>query len=256
MDTNKIKIRTLIVDDEKLAREKIARLLGDISEIEIVGACENGLEAVSFIERHQPDLVFLDIEMPGLDGFGVLKDISNEVLPVFVFVTAYSEFAVKAFEVNAVDYLLKPFNESRLRLAVDKVKAQIESASPKEREKKILALLEDLKTKDKFAERLVVKDSGRMLLIKTKEVDWIEAAGNYVKLHIGKSAYMLRETMKKLELKLNPKKFVRIHRSTLVNIDRITELQPLFSGDYSILLDDKTELSMSRHYQKSLRKLL
>ena len=250
------KIRTLIVDDEKLAREKVVRLLEGVKEIEIVGKCANGLEAVSFIEEELPDLVFLDIEMPGLGGFEVLRRVSNVSLPIFVFVTAYGEFAVKAFEVNAIDYLLKPFDRSRLLTAVEKVKAQLESTTPKDRERKILSLLENLNSENKFIERLLVKESGKMILIKTKEVDWIEAAGNYVKLHIGKSAYMLRETMKRLENKLNPEKFVRIHRSTLVNIDRIIELHPLFSGDYSVILNDKTELPMSRNYQKSLRKLI
>ena len=251
-----MKIRALVVDDERLAREKIERLLDGEPDIEIIGSCANGLEAISFIEDHRPNLVLLDIEMPVVDGFEVLRHISSELMPIFIFITAYSEFGVKAFEVNALDYLLKPFDKTRLLSAVAKVRAQLDSSAYSDREERILSMLEGLDTAKDFAERLVVKNTGRMLLIKTKEVDWIEAAGNYVKLHIGQSAYMLRETMKKLEHKLNPEKFVRIHRSTLVNIDRITELHPLFSGDYSVVLEDKTELSMSRYYQKSLRKLI
>ena len=252
----KDRIRALIVDDEKLAREKVERLLDQESDIDVIGKCANGLEAIAFIEERQPDLVFLDIEMPGIGGFEVLQNLSPDVLPVFIFVTAYSEYAVNAFEVNALDYLLKPFDRERLVSAVGRVRVQLKSSIDIDREKRIESLLENLGAEKEFPERLVVKNAGRMLLIKTKQIDWIEAAGNYVKLHIGQSAYMLRETMKKLENKLNPEKFVRIHRSTLVNIDRIAELHPLFSGDYSVVLEDKTELAMSRNYQRRLRELI
>jgi len=250
------KIRTLIVDDETLAREKVERLLDQETDIDVVGKCANGLEAIASIEDQKPDLVFLDIEMPGIGGFEVLQNLSPEVLPIFVFVTAYSEYAVNAFEINALDYLLKPFDRERLVAAVERVREQLKFSVDVNREKRIESLLASLGAEKEFSERIVVKDDGRIHLIKTKQIDWIEAAGNYVKLHIGRSAYMLRETMKRLEDKLNPEKFIRIHRSTLVNIDRITELHPLFSGDYSVVLEDKTELSMSRHYQKRLRELI
>ena len=250
-----MKITALIVDDEPLAREKIRRLLRDENEIEILGEAVSGAEAVEMIERQKPDLVFLDIQMPEMNGFEVLQSIENGNLPAVIFVTAYDQYAIKAFEVHALDYLLKPFDLERLQTALERVREHLETKNFGELDERLLSLLSDLKTKKEFPERLVLKTAGRVYFIKTSDIDWIEAAGNYVKVHIGGNTHLLRETMNKTEAKLNPDKFWRIHRSSLVNIDRIKELNPLFNGDYTVILQDKTELTLSRNYHDRLREL-
>lgn len=249
------KIRTLICDDEPLARERIKRYLGSEPDIETVGECSNGQEAVAAIAELSPDLLFLDIQMPELDGFGVLKAIGPEKIPVVIFVTAYDKYALSAFDVHALDYLLKPFNRDRFRRALVRARMQIEHDRLGQMDQRLLTLLEDLKTEHKYLERLVVRSVGRVVFLKTDEIDWIEAAGNYVRLHIGRDGHLLRETMSHLEAKLNPDKFLRIHRSTLVNIDCIKELQPLFSGDYTVILRDGRQLTLSRSYREKLLEL-
>jgi len=249
------KIRTLICDDEPLARERIKRYLGSEPDIETVGECSNGQEAVAAIAELSPDLLFLDIQMPELDGFGVLKAIGPEKIPVVIFVTAYDKYALSAFDVHALDYLLKPFNRDRFRRALVRARMQIEHDKLGQLDQRLLTLLEDLKTEHKYLERLVVRSVGRVVFLKTDEIDWIEAAGNYVRLHIGRDGHLLRETMSHLEAKLNPDKFLRIHRSTLVNIDCIKELQPLFSGDYTVILRDGRQLTLSRSYREKLLEL-
>jgi two-component system LytT family response regulator len=250
-----MKITALIVDDEPLAREKIRRLLCHENDIEIIGEAVSGAEAVEMIEAQKPDLIFLDIQMPEMNGFEVLNSIKNGAMPAVIFVTAYDKYAIKAFEVHALDYLLKPFDLERLQSALKRVREQMETKNHGGFDEKLISLLSDLKAEKEYPQRLVLKTAGRVYFIKTSDIDWIEAAGNYVKLHIGKDAHLLRETMNNTEAKLDPEKFLRIHRSSLVNIDRIKELNPLFNGDYLVILQDKTELTLSRNYHDRLREL-
>lgn len=242
-------IRTLIVDDEPLARERLKRFLRDESDIELIGECGDGDSAVSDIKSRKPDLVFLDIQMPEKNGFDVIRSLGPKKMPIVIFVTAYDQYALQAFDVHALDYLLKPFNKERLRRAVSRVREQFVQKSTTSLDDRLLSLLEDLRPEKKYIERLVVKTSGRVFFLKVDEIDWIEAAGNYVKIHIGREAHMIRETMNGIENKLDPEQFMRIHRSTVVNIDKIKELHPMFSGDYAVILRNGAELSLSRNYR-------
>ncbi|HEX8287881.1 MAG TPA: LytTR family DNA-binding domain-containing protein [Pyrinomonadaceae bacterium] len=250
-----MKIKTLIVDDEQLARERVKRFLRDVADIEIVGESANGDQAVSMIKSEKPDLVFLDIQMPEKNGFGVLKSLDAKTVPTVIFVTAYDQYALQAFDVHALDYLLKPFNRERLLRAVSRAREHIERRNFGNLDERLASLIADLKQEKKYLERLVVKSVGRVFFIKTDEIDWIEAAGNYLKLHVGRESHLIRETMNAVEAKLNPDKFLRIHRSTVVNIDRIKELHPMFSGDYSVILRNGTELTLSRNYRERFLEL-
>ncbi len=249
-------IRTLIVDDELLARERIKRFLALERDLELIGECAAGHEAVTAIQTLKPDLVFLDIQIPELDGFGVLKAIGVEEMPAVIFVTAYDRYALQAFDVNALDYLLKPYNRERFRKAVERARAQLSNGARGELNERLLSLLENFKTESpRHLERLMIKSSGRVFFLRTEELDWIEAEGNYLRLHVGRESHLLRETMNRLATKLDPEKFLRIHRSTLVNIERIKELQPLFSGDYVVILRDGKQLTLSRSYRDKLLEL-
>jgi two-component system LytT family response regulator len=245
-----VKIRTLIVDDEPLARERVKRFLRDEKDISIIGECGNGEDAVEAIQREKPDLVFLDIQMPEKNGFEVIRSLDYKQLPTVVFVTAYDQYALQAFDVHALDYLLKPFNRDRFQRAVVRAREQIEDRRRGDLDERLTSLIENLKSEKKYLDRLVVKTVGRVFFLKTDEIDWIEAAGNYVKLHVGRESHMIRETMNGIETKLDPDKFIRIHRSTVVHIDRIKELHPMFSGDYAVMLRDGTELALSRNYRE------
>jgi two-component system LytT family response regulator len=250
------KIRALIVDDEPLARERILDLLAGDTEIEVVGECGDGLSAVAEIERHQPDLLFLDVQMPELDGFGVLEAIDETKAPVIIFVTAYDQYALRAFEVHALDYLLKPFDRERFDKALQRAKHQIAREGAGAVNQELVALLADLKARPKPLERLVIKSGGRVFFLRAEEIDWIEAAANYVKLHVGKESHLLRETINGLAAKLDPDKFLRIHRSTIINLERVKELQSWFHGDYVVILKDGTQLTSSRNFREQLHKLL
>lgn len=248
-------IRTMIIDDEPLARDRVRRFLRDEQDIEIVGECGNGADAVTEIRTLKPDLVFLDIQMPEKNGFEVVRSLGARDLPIVVFVTAYDQYALQAFEVHALDYLLKPFNRDRVRRAVDRARQQVTHRRMGSIDERLASLIADLKQEKKYLERLVVRSVGRVFFLKADEIDWIEAAGNYVKLHSGRESHMIRETMNGIEAKLDPERFLRIHRSTLVNIDRIKELHPMFSGDYAVILRDGTELALSRNYRDRLLEL-
>ncbi len=250
-----MKIDTLIVDDEPLARDRVKRFLRDEHDIRIIGECGNGREAVAAIRERKPDLVFLDIQMPEKNGFEVVKALDERTMPAVIFVTAYDQYALQAFDVHALDYLLKPFNRERLHKAVSHARDQIETRRIGNLDERLASLIKDLKSEKKHLERLVVKSVGRVFFLKVDEIDWIEAAGNYVKLHAGREAHMIRETMNGIEAKLDPDKFLRIHRSTVVNIDRIKELHPMFSGDYAVILRNGTELALSRNYRERLLEL-
>jgi two-component system LytT family response regulator len=250
-----VKIRALIVDDEPLARERIRRFLARESDIELVGECSDGREAVESIRQLRPDLVFLDIQMPERDGFGVLEEIGAQELPSVIFVTAYDRYAIKAFDFHALDYLLKPYTGERFRRAVERARAQLQRATGGHIDERLISLLEHLKAEQKYLERLMVKSAGRVFFLRTDEIDWIEAEGNYVRLHVGREAHLLRETMNRLASRLDPEKFLRIHRSTLVHIERIKELQPMFGGEYTVVLRDGTQLTLSRSHRDKLLEL-
>jgi two-component system, LytTR family, response regulator len=247
-----MKIRTLIVDDEPLGRERIRALLARDPEIEVVEECPDGRRAVAAIERSRPDLVFLDVQMPEMDGFAVLEAIAGDHMPAIIFVTAYDRYAVQAFEVHALDYLLKSFDRDRFSAALERAKEEIHRSKTGVLNERLAGLLEDLQAKQKRLTRLVVKSGGRIVFLRVEEIDWVEAADNYVRIHAGRESHLIRETLQSLEGRLNPEQFLRIHRHTLVNVDRIRELQPIFHGDYLVKLNDGTELTLSRSYREKL----
>jgi two-component system LytT family response regulator len=268
------------VDDEPLARQRLRSLLKNEPDFEIVSECANGREAVAAIRDLEPDLVFLDVQMPGMNGFGVLEAVGPDRMPPVIFVTAYDSYALRAFEVHALDYLLKPFDRDRFGKALKRVKEEMSARMNQQAGEKLAALLEQARTDEpgslagklkeasskhlqeevqkgrKSLDRLVIKSAGRVFFLRADEIDWIEAAGNYLRLHSGGETHLLRDTMNNLEARLNPAKFVRIHRSTIVNLERIKELNLMFHGDYLVVLQDGTELTLSRSYRPKLQELL
>jgi two-component system LytT family response regulator len=249
-------IRACIVDDEPLARERIRSLLSAEPDVEVVAECADGGAAVDTIRSTRPDLVFLDVQMPVLDGFGVLQTLDADVPPAVVFVTAYDQYALQAFDVHALDYLLKPFNGRRFRKALQRVRAELTRDNGPGVNERLLSLLEGLRQDKRAPERIVLKSAGRVSFLKIDEIDWVEAEGNYVRLHVGAHSHLLRETMKGIETRLDGERFIRIHRSTIVNTDRIKELHPLFHGEFAVILCDGTRLTASRGPENKLRRLL
>ena len=247
-----MKIRTLIVDDMMLARERIRMFLVNDPEIEIVGECGDGDKAVEEIKNLKPELVFLDVQMPGLDGFGVIEKIGIEQMPSVVFVTAYDEFAIKAFEVSALDYLLKPFEEEQLIRAVKRTKREVQKRQANDLNDHLRQLLATVKPEAKYLKRLIVKSGTQTILVQTEDIDWIGSAGNYLELHVGRETHLVRERISQMEQKLDPEKFARIHRSTIVNLDRVKTLKHLFNGDHLTILSDDTKLNMSRTFYEKL----
>jgi two-component system LytT family response regulator len=251
-------IRTLIVDDEPLAREGLRVRLSREADVDIVGEAIDGDSAIEAIHALTPDLVFLDVQMPGLGGFDVLERVSGTHLPVVIFVTAYDQYALKAFDVHALDYLLKPFSDARFAQALDRARQAVtSSASDADRDvdRRVAALLAaraDAKPVKTWLTRLPVKDRDRFLLLRVEEITWIEAAQNYVQIHARKHEFLVRCTMADLESQLDPAKFSRIHRSALVNLDRIREIRPAWHGDFDVILEDGTQLKLSRHYRDRL----
>ena len=249
----KSKIRVAIVDDEPLARERLRNLLGRDAEIEIVAEASDGRAAVKAIEKGEPDLVFLDIRMPGLDGFGVLDALRVPRLPVVVFVTAYDRYAVKAFEIHALDYLLKPFHRDRFEETLRRAKAAVRRGAA-DHLSRVFGWLEDAQPSRRSARRFLVKTSGRVVFVRAEEIDWVEAAGNYVRLHVGAASHLIRETMEKIESRLDPDRFARVHRGAIVNVDRIRELEPMFRGEYAAVLRDGSRIPVSRGHRLRLEK--
>ncbi len=249
-------IRTLIVDDEPLGRGGISARLQNETDIEIVGECANGRLAVAAIRQHAPDLLFLDVQMPGMSGFEVLQATGADAVPAVIFVTAFDEYALRAFDVHALDYLLKPIDDERFRLALQRARAHLQQKTESALGQRLTALLSSLPSNDaalpKVRERFVIKSSGRISFIKAEEVDWIEAVGDYARLHVGKQSHLIRETMSALAAELDAR-FLRIHRSLIVNAERIKELHPLFNGEYNVILHNGTELKSSRGYREQLR---
>ena len=245
-------LRTILVDDVKLARQRLRRLLGAFPDVEVAGECADAASAIATIAELAPDLVFLDIEMPEQDGFAVLAELPAAARPAVVFVTAYDQHAVRAFEANALDYLLKPVEPARLAATLDRVRAQRASGVGNAKLDALLRALE----RDRYPTRLAVRGNDGTQLVRVAEIDWIEAAGNYLCVRAGKVTHVLRETLTQMESRLDPARFVRIHRSRIVNIDRIVKLSPLFNGDHTVQLGDGTELTLSRTYREALFRAL
>ncbi len=246
------KIRTILVDDEYLARQMSKEYLADYPNIEIIGECSSGKQAVKAINSLQPDLIFLDVQMPELSGFGVLNKL--EKIPFVIFSTAYDKYALQAFEVNAVDYLLKPYDRQRFNQAVQRVLERIENNAPSNEQ--LQSLINSIQMDKADTKRLWIKENGSLKPLKLQEIDWIEAMDDYACLHVGKANHLVNHTMRELEAKLGDKMFMRIHRSTIVNLDSIQQLRPIGDGSYQVILKDGTELSLSRGQAKKLKKLV
>ena len=252
-----LKLRALIVDDEPPARAILRQMLKDDPEVEIIGECANGKEALIALTAKSPDLLFLDIQMPEMDGFALLEALDSGQMPTVIFVTAYDRYAVRAFEVAAVDYLLKPFNHARLAKALRRAKSDLRDRSGADRSRQVIELLRQINARAEYLDRFVIKNNGRTLLVPANEVDWIEADGNYLLLHAGQLTHLLRETLQNLEQRLNPRKFLRIHRSAIVNLDRIKELQAHVNGeDQLVMLKDGSQLTLSRRYREKVSQAL
>lgn len=262
-------MRILIVDDEPAAREGLRHLLAADPDVTVVGECANGREALESLHGAAADVLFLDVQMPGLDGFGVLRELGPDRVPVVVFVTAYDQYALHAFEVHALDYLLKPFSDERFQEALARAKAHVRRGRLGELGRRLAALVAELaqptpppvaevppRGAKTYLDRLVIKSGGRVTLLRVTDIDWIDAEGDYVRIHVGPQWHLLRETMKSLEAQLDPRQFVRIHRSTIVNIERVKELQPFFRGEYVLVLHEGTTLKLSRGYREHLEQML
>jgi two-component system LytT family response regulator len=245
--------RILIADDEPLARERLKMLLVGQEGFEVIGECHDGPSTIDAIRRTKPDLVFLDVQMPGANGFEVVSALGEEELPLFVFVTAFDKYALKAFDVHALDYLLKPFDRDRFLQALARARQQLERPSNSDLRSRLLALVRDLEPAPQRLERFVIKSGGRVFFVRADEIDWIEAAGNYVKLHVGAETHLLRETMNAVEGQLPRETFYRIHRCHIVNIERVKELQPWFNGEYVVFLRTGARLTLSRGYREKLQ---
>jgi two-component system, LytTR family, response regulator len=248
-------IRALIADDEPLARQSIRRFLKNHSDVSVVGECGDGQGAVAAIVSHRPDLIFLDVQMPELDGFAVVNRVGLEHMPTTIFVTAYDQYALAAFDANALDYLLKPFGKPRFDRALARAREHIAKRSNPELMQNLLRTMESIVTRQNYLDRLPITENGRILFVKTREVQWVESAGNYARLHLASSNYEIRETLSSLERKLNPKEFVRIHRSTIVNLHYVKEVHPWFHGYHLVLLESGQELRMSRYQQDVAERL-
>jgi two-component system, LytTR family, response regulator len=247
------KIRALVADDEPLARERLTSLLSSEPDVEVIGQARDGEEAVTAIHDRSPDLVFLDVQMPQLSGFEVIEAIGSDKMPLVIFVTAYDQHALRAFQVRALDYLLKPFDRERFTESLQRARRQLEREETGDLGRRLLALVKDLRRDQPRSDRLVVKSGGRLFFLRTDEIDWVEAAGNYVRLHVGTTSHLLRETMNAIEGRLDPEKFFRIHRCRIVNMERIQELQPWLNGEYAVLLRTGTRLTLSRGYREKLQ---
>lgn len=267
------KLRVILVDDEPLALRGLKLRLAEFPEVEIVGECSNGRDAVKEIKAKTPDLVFLDIQMPGLDGFGVVRALIGGPAPLFVFVTAYDKFAIDAFEANALDYIVKPVEEERLKDALQRAREAVKSKVAISRETKLIEMLASLSEdeqdrikelindpawtdKERFAERLSFKDGSKVVVLAADEIEWIDAAGDYMCIHAGGKTHIIRETMKALQQRLDPSRFQRVHRSAIVNIGKVKELHPHSNGEYFLILDNGQELKLSRSYKEVVARFL
>jgi len=250
-----VSIRALIVDDEPLARQSVRRFLKSHPAIEVLGECSDGQTAVGAILADQPDLVFLDVQMPELDGFGVVNRIGVERMPATIFVTAYDQYALAAFDANALDYLLKPFGKPRFERALTRAKERLAAAPDRAAMQSLVRAMESVASRREYVDRLAVAENGRIIFVKTRDIRWIEARSNYARLHAGGRSYEVRDTLTLLEGKLDPREFARIHRSTIVNLDYVKEVHPWFHGYHLVLLDNGQELRMSRYQHEVVNRL-
>jgi len=247
-------IRTLIVDDEKPARSRLTQCLGRESDVDIVGVARDGLEAVKQIRSLAPDLLFLDVQMPALDGFGVLRQIGWKGMPLTIFVTAHDKYALQAFEAHALDYLLKPYSDERFEAALREARKSLAlhlertSLAPQAQERQI----RDVNQQSGYLERIALKANGKIVFLNVTDIDWIEAAGVYIHIHVGDKTHLYRSSVAQMLERLDPARFIRLHRSAVVNTARILELYPRSHGDYTVVLQGGTELMMSRAYRTAL----
>jgi len=248
-------IKVLIIDDEPLARERIKNLLENEVDIEVIDESGNGFEALSKIQEKKPELVFLDVRIPEMNGFEIIEQIDEENIPHIIFVSAHEKYALRAFEMHALDYLLKPFDENRFQQALCRARERIQIRKTGEITCRLKELIHNVKSEHKYLDRLVIKTEGRIFFIKTDEINWIEAAGNYITLYLDNEKYLMRETMNCMEARLDPGKFIRVHRSKIVNIERIKEIQSWFNGEHLIILDNGTELNLSRKYKEKMKEV-
>ncbi|MDQ6827380.1 MAG: LytTR family transcriptional regulator DNA-binding domain-containing protein [Gemmatimonadota bacterium] len=244
--------RVLIVDDESIARKGIRTLLKGDPDIVIVGEAANGREAVGAIRELKPQLVFLDIQMPELDGFGVIEQVGVDAMPATVFVTAYDQYALAAFDVHAVDYLLKPFDRTRFARALSRAKKHLQQPESPGLGPEASAMLQAMRDRKRYSDRLLVNSGERIVVVKTSAIQWIEAADNYVKLHVAGAVHLMHESMRALEQRLDPSAFVRVHRSAIINVDCIHEIQPWYAGALIVVLQSGQRLTVSRSYRKRL----
>jgi two-component system LytT family response regulator len=253
-------LRVLIVDDEPVARQRLRRLLSEIDDVQLVGECKNGREAVARITEDRPDLVLLDVQMPMMDGFAVLRSLPEDAMPIIIFVTAFDEHATAAFDVHALDYVVKPVEAERFRIAVERARRQLSMESTVERHQRLIDLLreqsadapqspEPATAATRRPQRLLINEDGRRFFVAVADIEWIEAYGNYVRLHVGAKTHLLRATMSHVESSLDPTQFGRIHRSSIVNLLAVREIQPWFSGEHIVILKDGTKLKLSRNYR-------
>jgi two-component system LytT family response regulator len=249
--------KVLIVDDERLSRHRVRRLLNLEPDCEVTSECANGAEAVAALKQSRPDIVFLDVQMPEMDGFEAARAMA-EANPLVIFTSAYDEYALRAFEVQAFDYLLKPFDRRRFRESLHRARLRVECdrSGRQDRRADATALPEPSRTSRVCPDRVAIRNNGRVVFVKLRDIDWIEAADNYVCLHCGRETHVLRETMNELEARLDPAQFLRVHRSTIVNLDRVQELQPWFRGDYRIVLRDGTKLTLTKSHREKLESRL
>lgn len=250
------KITTLVVDDERIARQRLRRLIATQPDFELVAECESGEQALDVLGERSVDLIFLDIQMAEMDGFRLLEQTPDGRRPLVVFVTAHSEHALRAFESQALDYLLKPFDRERFNRCLQRVREQVQYQRKSDTQVPVDTLMRVLESIKPKADRFAIRSSGKVSFINTEDIDWIEAADNYVILHVASETHILRETMNALETRLDSSRFIRVHRSKMVNIDRIKELQPWFHGEYVIVLNDGTSVTLSRGYRDKVLSLL
>jgi two-component system LytT family response regulator len=253
-------IRAVIADDERLARKKLSILLASEPKVEVVAECSDGRQTVMAIRSLRPDMLLLDIQMPGLNGFEVLSEISPDEMPQVIFTSAYDQYAIRAFEAHALDYLLKPFDQDRLHAAIERARAEIRKCKDQDLTNRVFELLSSVNSEKQpipeFDKRLAIRTNGRVVFLNLGEIHWVEAAANYVRLNTGKDSYLFRETISRISEQLNPPHFVRIHRSVIVNVTRIKELIPVNSGEYVVVLQSGKELSCSRGYRANLQQLI
>jgi len=250
------RIRTLIVDDEPLARRRLRSLLKDEAELEVIGDAGSGPAAVEAIEREKPELVFLDVQMPGFDGFEVVRQIDEARRPLIVFVTAFDEHAIKAFDVQAVDYVLKPVVEPRFRAAVQRAIGRLRDTPPAQIARDLQKLLDAIAAPKEQLDRLPIKHDGRVTFVPLSDIEWVDADGDFVRVHAGRETHTVRDTMAEMEAKLPAPRFVRVHRSAIVNTERIKEIQPWFKGDYVVLMKDGAKIRTGRTYREAVQRLM